>query len=151
MNPPMRSTHPSRLSGRHVLVLVIAMLLLGVASARAATIDPQEVLRPPHHLPVEFGGRKFKIGHPIPRGHVVLRRRVTLEEGEKREVTFLCPAGKKVVGPAIPEPSAVTFNVFDLDQYHPPRRRFHFQIERSPQAVAGQTARGRIYVLCRPA
>jgi hypothetical protein len=151
MNPPMRISQPSRLSGRHVLILVIAMLLLGAASARAATIGPQEVLRPPHHLPVEFGGRKFKIGHPIPRGHVVLRRRITLQEGEKREVSFICPVRKKVIGPAIPEPSAITFNVFDVAQYHPARRRFHLQIERSPQAVAGQTARGRIYLLCGPA
>ncbi|MCW2985181.1 MAG: hypothetical protein JWR63_2751, partial [Conexibacter sp.] len=116
----MRST-PSPTSGRRLLALVVCALLLGAASvgldavtAHAATIGPQETLRPPRAFPVEFGGRAWTQGHPIPAGHVVLRRRIALADREKRVVRFTCPAGMVALGPALPEGSAITFVVRDL-------------------------------------
>jgi hypothetical protein len=151
-------TQPTPTSGRRLFALVVCMLLLGAASvgfdaatAHAATIGRQDVLRPPRVFPLEFGGRAYQQGQPIPRGHVVLRRRVALAAGEKRVVHFTCPRRTVNLCPAIPEASPITFVVRDISQYHPPRRRFHLSVLRSPLATAGTLARGHVYVLCGPA
>jgi hypothetical protein len=150
-------TQPTSTSGRRVAALVVCMLLLGAASvgfdaatAHAATIGRQDVLRSPQHFPVEFAGRAYAIGKPIPAGHVVLRRRVALADGERRTVRFSCPRGTVAIEPALPEFSAITFVVRDLSQYRRPTSRFHVAALRAPTAADGVLARGRIYVLCGP-
>src|SRR4051794_19722628 len=152
----MRS-QPASTSGRRLAALVVCMLLLGAASAgfdavlaHAATIGPQDTIRPPQRFPVEFAGRAYDIGAPIPAGHVVLRRRVALRDGERRTMRFRCPAGTIVAGPALPESSPITFVVRDLAQYRHRGRRFRLAALRAPTAVAGTVARGRIYLLCAP-
>jgi hypothetical protein len=152
----MRS-QPTPTSGRRLLALVIAALLLGGASvgldaatAHAATIGPQETIRPPRVFPVEFGGRAYTQGDPIPAGHLVLRRRVALAAHERRTVRFTCPRGMVSLGPALPELSPISFVVRDLSQYHPPRRRFHLTALRAPHLAPDTIARGRIYLLCGP-
>jgi hypothetical protein len=76
----MRS-QPTSTSGRRLLALVSGALLLGVASvgfdaatAHAATIGLQDAIHAPSRFPVEFAGRAYTVGQPIPRGHVVNRR-----------------------------------------------------------------------------
>lgn len=143
-------------SGRRLAALVIAALLLGAASvgfdaatARAATIGRQETLRPPSHQPVEFAGRRYRMGAPIPRGHVVLRRRVTVRVGEEPRVTFTCPRKTVALSPAASEDTDLGFTVRNTKQYQHPRRVFALYAVAFTDATGGE-AHGRLYLLCGP-
>ncbi|WCB92839.1 hypothetical protein DSM104299_01539 [Baekduia alba] len=145
----MRSEPTHSTSGRRLLLLVVAALLLGTATSRAAVIGPQETIRPPRVFPVEFGGRAYTQGHRIPFGHVVLRRRIELRKRERRVVRFTCPSSMVSLGPAISEGSTIGFQVRDLGQYHHPTRRFHLSAYRF-SGIDEAVGRGRVYLLCGP-
>jgi hypothetical protein len=162
LTPPTRwkkqmRSEPHVTPARRLLVLVICALLLGAASvgldaatAHAATIGPQSILRAPATFPVEFGGRAWDLGDRMPRGYAVVRRTITMARGERRKgVRYTCPRGTVAVQPAVPEWGRVGLNVRDTSQYRHPRRTFRFSVWPSPNLKAGSTT-SPVYVLCGP-
>jgi hypothetical protein len=154
--PPHR---PS--AARRVAAVTACTVLLGSAgvafapaTAGAATIGPQVVLRPPAPQPIEFVGRRYKQGQPIPKGHAIVRRAVTMAPREPRARTrFSCPRGLYVITPGVPESSEVFFELDNVEvaQYRSPHRAFVLGVRPAPpQFIDGPTANGSLYVLCGP-
>jgi hypothetical protein len=133
------------------LALGAASVAVDAATADAATVGPQVVLRPPASQPIEFAGRRYRQGEPIPRGHAIVRRSIVMAPKEARIRTpFTCPRGLYVITPGYPESSEVFFEV-DVAQYDTPRRRFVLGVRPAPAAfIDGPTANGSLYVLCGP-
>lgn len=139
---------------RHLIALAAAAtagLAVPAGPAVASTVSPQAEIRPPARFPVAMPGR-FKQGARIPRGHVLLRRSVTIGEREGRlNVTFRCPGGRRVRTIATNDPATIVINIRE-DQRNYTRRSRLTLFTYAPRALvgAGGTGRGRIYVLCRP-
>ncbi len=143
-------------SPRRLAAVVSAALAAGLAAAawdaataHAATIGPQERVQS-SRFAVEFPGRRYRKGGPVPRGHVVVRRRVALGAREAPVRTALvCPTGTYAHSPSLSEPAELGIRVEDVSQYRRKVRRFRLQVYASP-LVERPTATGRVYLLCRP-
>jgi hypothetical protein len=128
-----------------------AAVALPAPAAQAFEVSPQAEIRPPKRFPVAMPGG-FKQGARIPRGHVLLRRSVaiTVREG-RRDVVFRCPGGRRVRTIATNDPSPVGIGVDrDMRDYTRRSRIRLFVYAASTLVEPGETARGRVYVLCRP-
>jgi hypothetical protein len=79
----------------------ITLLALAVpALAGAATIGPQVERSSPSRYPTNLPGCRplCRRGAVIPRGRVLLSRKITLEPGERRaRVRFVCPARHRLM------------------------------------------------------
>lgn len=127
-----------------------AAALLPAGTAEAFDVSPQTEIRPPKRFPVAMPGG-FRQGARIPRGHVLLRRSVAITRSDgKRNIVFRCPGGRRVRTIAGNDPSPVGLGV-DRDQLPYTRRsRLRLFVYAAPMVERGETARGRVYVLCRP-
>jgi hypothetical protein len=124
--------------------------LLPVGAAEAFEVSPQAEIRPPKRFPVAMPGG-FKQGARIPRGHVLLRRSVAITRGEgRRYIVFRCPGGRRVRTIAGNDPSPVGLGVENDQLPYTRRSRLRLFVYAAPMVERGETARGRVYVLCRP-
>ena len=134
-----------------LLATFAAAAALPAGTAHAFEVSSQAEIRPPKRFPVAMPGG-FKQGARIPRGHVLLRRSVAITRGDgRRNIVFRCPGGRRVRTIASNDPSPVGLGV-DSDQLPYTRRsRLRLFVYAAPTLVEpGETARGRVYVLCRP-
>ena len=133
-----------------LLATCAAVASLPAAPAEAFEVSSQAEIRPPKRFPVAMPGG-FKQGARIPRGHVLLRRSVAITRADgKRNIVFRCPDGRRVRTIAGNDPSPVGLGV-DRDQLPYTRRsRLRLFVYAAPMVERGETARGRVYVLCRP-
>jgi hypothetical protein len=150
-------TRPSSTPGRRVLALVVGALLLGAASvgldaatAHAADIGRQQAGRAPQRFPTDIPGGYHR-GARIPRGYVLLSRRVRMRPNEGwAPVRFTCPAGVRALSPGLNDPSELTIRI-DPAQYRGRHRRFRVDVRPAPpQFVHGSVASGRVYLVCGP-
>jgi hypothetical protein len=133
-------------------VAALAGVVLAAAApgaAGAATVSPQAELRAPARFPAALPGG-FKRGERIPRGFVLLRRRVALgpRDGDVA-VRFRCPGRRKIRTLGLNDPSDVGIRLPAGQRGYDRRSRVTLVAYRSPLVGDGETARGRLYVLCR--
>ena len=133
------------------LLATCAAAALPAGSAQAFEVSAQAEIRPPKRFPVAMPGG-FKQGARIPRGHVLLRRSVaiTVREG-RRNITFTCPGDRRVRTIATNDPSPVGIGIDrDMRNYTRRSKLRLFVYAARTLVEPGETARGRVYVLCRP-
>jgi hypothetical protein len=114
-------------------------------------VSSQAEIRPPKRFPVAMPGG-FKQGERIPRGHVLLRRSVAITRSEgRRNITFTCPGGRRVRTIATNDPSPVGIGISEDMRNYTRRSKLRLFVYAAPTLVErDETARGRVYVLCRP-
>ena len=134
-----------------LLATCAAAACLPAGTADAFEVSSQVEIRPPKRFPVAMPGG-FKRGARIPRGHVLLRRSVAITRGEgRRNITFTCPGGRRVRTIATNDPSPVGIGIGDDMRNYTRRSKLRLFVYAAPTLVEpGETARGRVYVLCRP-
>ncbi|WP_205699124.1 hypothetical protein [Conexibacter sp. SYSU D00693] len=149
---PAKTTSPRRLG----LVVAAAVLagalsaLLPVGDAHAFTVGTQQTLGPGSRMPVDFPGRSYDLGGKVPRGHVMLRRRVEVARSEgRRGLSFLCPGGTYAYSPSLVEGASIGLDIPDVSQYQKKLRRFRLRVYASPLAKR-DPAVSSVYLLCRP-
>jgi hypothetical protein len=133
------------------LAACAAAVALPAPGAVAFDVSGQAEIRPPQRFPVAMPGG-FRQGARIPRGHVLLRRSVaiTVREG-RRNVVFTCPGRRRARTIATNDPSPVGIGVDrDMRNYQRRSRIRLFVYAARTLVEPGETARGRVYVLCRP-
>lgn len=141
---------------RSLLLLALCAVAVALAAATppasAATISPQAELRTPGTFPVDLPGG-YRQGRRIPRGWVLLRRSIELAPGEERAAaTFRCPGRTRIRTIGLNDPSDVGLIVRRSQLPYVGRRSMRIDFFPSPKAQReGRAARGRAYVLCRPA
>ena len=136
---------------RSLIVLTACAALAGLPSAAEAfEVSGQAEIRPPKRFPVAMPGG-FKQGARIPRGHVLLRRSVSITRADgQRNITFTCPGRRRVRTIALNDPSNIGLGVDDSQLPYTRRTRIRLFVYAAPSIDRGETARGRVYVLCRP-
>jgi hypothetical protein len=143
--------HHSLRTATALLATCAAAACLPAGTADAFEVSSQVEIRPPKRFPVAMPGG-FKQGARIPRGHVLLRRSVaiTVREG-RRNITFTCPGGRRVRTIATNDPSPVGIGIGDDMRNYTRRSKLRLFVYAARTLVEpGETARGRVYVLCRP-
>ena len=145
--PEMHRTRPAIA----LLATCAALAALPAGAAEAFEVSPQAEIRPPKRFPVAMPGG-FKRGARISRGHVLLRRSVAITRSEgRRNITFTCPGGRRVRTIATNDPSPVGIGIDDDMRNYTRRSRLRLFVYAARTLVdPGETARGRVYVLCRP-
>jgi hypothetical protein len=131
------------------LALGGASVAFDAATAHGAVIGAQETLRPPARQPIDFPGRPYREGAPIPRGPVIVRRRVDMQPGERAgKLTFTCPVGFYGLTPGLAGVSEIGIAI-DVRAYRRVHRRWTFRIYPAPrQFVKGPTADADVYLMC---
>ena len=144
---PPPPSHVMRL--RSLTTIALCAAALPAAPAHAFTVSPQAEIRPPARFPVALAGG-FEQGERIPKGHVLLRRSVGIRVDEgKRKVRFRCPGGRRIRTLGLNDPSNVGVEVPKRMRKYTRRTRLTLNAYAASTLVEpGETARGRIYVLC---
>ena len=149
---PVTEMHRTRRPAIALLATCAAAAgFLPAAPAEAFEVSAQAEIRPPKRFPVAMPGG-FKRGARIPRGHVLLRRSVAItREDGRRNIVFRCPGGRRVRTVATNDPSPVGIGVDEDMRNYTRRSRLRLFVYAARTLVdPGETARGRVYVLCRP-
>ena len=136
---------------RSLTALAVCAAAVPAAPAHAFSVSPQAEIRPPARLPVAMPGG-YRQGTRIPRRHVLLRRSVAIVSTDgKRAVRFRCPGGKRIRSIAINDGSGVGIELPRDQLPYTRRSRVRLNVYASRQVVGpGETATGRLYVLCGP-
>ena len=133
-----------------ILATCTAAAWLPAGTAEAFEVSSQAEIRPPKRFPVAMPGG-FRQGARIPRGHVLLRRSVAITRADgRRNIVFRCPGGRRVRTIAGNDPSPVGLGVESDQLPYTRRSRLRLFVYAAPMVERGETARGRVYVLCRP-
>jgi hypothetical protein len=133
------------------LVATTLLAAAAVASpAAAADVGPQTVRVAPARFPNDIPGcvrPRCAQGRVIPRGWVLLTRRVRLARGERRAaVRFTCPGRNRFVTFGFAEPGGVLVQIPDDQIPYTRRRTVRVVAERG---VPSRRGRGAIYAVCR--
>jgi hypothetical protein len=133
------------------LALVAAAALVALPSpsdAAAATVGPPKVLKAGQKLPIDFIGG-FRRGRPIPRGHEVISRTVTLGPREETNVLMRCRASApRIRTLGFPEGQYELGFQLVAPRSYGGRRQVRIRVYLAPDA-RDEGAAGRAYLLCR--
>ena len=123
---------------RLCLAAVAACVLLGATTAAA---DTTTTLRPGDRSPVEIAGSGLKRGDRLAAGQLLLRRRTSVDRGERRTIRITCPEGTAHGGLGL-------FDIADIGfaarNRYPGRRTAVVDVF----PTRGRDARGSIFALC---
>ena len=133
--------------------LFMALTLVAPAPAGAAEVGRQVERSSPAKFPENLPGcapRRCARGTTIPRGWVLLSRRVTLDAGERRAgMTFSCPGRRRFQTFGFLERDDLIIQIPRSQYPYQRRSRVRVLAERSIVPV-GRRASGTLYAVCRP-
>ena len=136
-----------------ISALLVGLTIAVPAPAGAAEVGSQVERTNPAKFPEDLPGcapRRCVRGGTIPRGWVLLSRRVTLDAGERRAgMTFRCPGGRRFLTFGFLERDDLIIQIPRSQFPYRNRSRIRVLAERSIAPV-NRRASGTLYAVCRP-